>query len=70
MRPIDGPDALSQQLAEMARRAKANRWEAARDHTLLPARGQVAPAGGVERVVFFSGLRVPMSSGSGKPGVK
>ncbi len=65
MREIN--DALSNDLAEMARRAKEDVWKGEREHTLLPAGGQVAPAGGAERAEVFSGLRVRMQSGTGDP---
>lgn len=58
--------ALSVDLADAARRAKQRQWKGEREHTLLPAAGQVAPAG-VGRVEFFSRLQVPMQSGTGKP---
>lgn len=33
----------------------------------LPARGFVAPPGGIERTMFFSRLHIPMESGTGRP---
>jgi hypothetical protein len=58
---------IARELAEAARRAKENVWKGEREHTLLPAAGQVAPPGGVERTEFFSGLKPPMQNGTGKP---
>lgn len=52
-------------LADAARRAREKQWKGEREHTLLPAAGQVAPAG-EGRVEFFSRLQVPMQSGTGK----
>jgi hypothetical protein len=57
--------ALGIDLADAARRARAKQWKGEREHTSLPAAGQVAPAG-VGRVEFFSRLAVPMQSGTGK----
>lgn len=68
MREIDGAgQALSLELAEAARRAKANVWKGERPHTVLPAAGQVAPPGGFERCEFFARLKIPMENGTGKP---
>lgn len=57
-----GPMAL--ELIDKARRAKRGRWKG---NGRLPAAGQVAPLGGVERTEFFARLSVPMESGTGKP---
>lgn len=66
MREID-PHALTPELAAAARRAQENVWPGEREHTLLPAAGQVAPQGGAARTEFFSRLRIPMQSGTGDP---
>lgn len=66
-REINGHGALTQELADAARRAQENVWKGERPHTKLPAGGQVAPAGGTERAEFFSKLRQPKSvTGWGK----
>jgi hypothetical protein len=67
MREVNNFQQLSRELAEMARRAKESEWKGEREHTQLPAGGQVAPPGGAERAEFFSRLRVPMQSGTGDP---
>jgi hypothetical protein len=66
-REINGHGApVARELAAAARRAKENVWKGEREHTLLPAAGQVAPPGGVERTEFFSRLKPPMENGTGK----
>lgn len=67
-REINGHgQSLDKELAALARAAKARvSGPPKREHTQLPARGQVAPPGGVERTEFFSRLKPPMQNGTGK----